>query len=149
MRGRVARRDRENPARKRRLRLRPAVPDSGIRQDECRARARPQKPYQPPRAGARRACGAAAAAASSAAQGGIAQIMAAVRGCVALSTDAEITLEANTGTFEVEKFHAFRKAGINRLSIGIQSFNSRHLKVLGRIHDGNEARAAIEIAREY
>ena len=82
-------------------------------------------------------------------QAGIEQIMAAVRARVALSTDAEITLEANPGTFEVEKFHAFRKAGINRLSIGIQSFNPRHLKVLGRIHDGNEARAAIEIAREY
>src|SRR6266403_4592889 len=67
MRGRMARGDRENPARKRRLWLRPAVPDSGIGQDECRAGARTQKPYQPPGTGTRRACGAAAAAASCAA----------------------------------------------------------------------------------
>jgi coproporphyrinogen III oxidase-like Fe-S oxidoreductase len=74
-------------------------------------------------------------------------IIAAVRARVSLSTDAEITLEANPGTFEAEKFRAFRAAGVNRLSIGIQSFNPRHLKALGRIHDDRQARAAIEIAR--
>ena len=62
-------------------------------------------------------------------------IIAAVRARVPLSTDAEITLEANPGTFEAEKFRAFRAAGVNRLSIGIQSFNPKHLKALGRIHD--------------
>ena len=59
---------------------------------------------------------------------------------------AEITLEANPGTFEIEKFRGFRAAGVNRLSIGIQSFNPAHLKSLGRIHDGNEARRAVDIA---
>jgi len=78
---------------------------------------------------------------------GIDRILAAVRARVPLATDAEITLEANPGTFEAEKFRAFRDAGINRLSIGIQSFDARHLKALGRIHDGDAARAAIGIAR--
>jgi putative oxygen-independent coproporphyrinogen III oxidase len=79
---------------------------------------------------------------------GIEQILAAVRARVPLAVDAEVTLEANPGTFEAEKFRAFRAAGVNRLSIGIQSFNPRHLKALGRIHDDREARKAIEIARE-
>ena len=78
---------------------------------------------------------------------GIDQILAAVRARVPLSVDAEITLEANPGTFETEKFRAFREAGVNRLSIGIQSFNPVHLKALGRIHDDADARAALEIAR--
>ncbi len=77
----------------------------------------------------------------------IEQILAAVRARVPLAIDAEITLEANPGTFEAEKFRAFRAAGINRLSIGIQSFNPLSLKALGRIHDDTEARAAIDIAR--
>ncbi len=78
---------------------------------------------------------------------GIERVISAVRARVPLAIDAEITLEANPGTFETEKFRAFRAAGINRLSIGIQSFNPRHLSALGRIHDGRQARAAIEIAR--
>jgi len=78
----------------------------------------------------------------------IEEILAAVRARLPLSTDAEITLEANPGTFEADKFRAFRAAGVNRLSIGIQSFNPRHLKTLGRIHDDREARAAIEIAKK-
>ena len=73
-------------------------------------------------------------------------ILSAVRARLPLASDAEITLEANPGTFEAEKFKAFRAAGVNRLSIGIQSFNPRHLKALGRIHDDVEARRAIEIA---
>jgi putative oxygen-independent coproporphyrinogen III oxidase len=77
---------------------------------------------------------------------GVERLLAAVRARVPLAIDAEITLEANPGTFEAEKFRGFRAAGINRLSIGIQSFNARHLKALGRIHDDVEARAAIEIA---
>ena len=60
--------------------------------------------------------------------------------------DAEITLEANPGTVEADKFAAFRAAGVNRLSLGIQSFNAAHLRALGRIHNGDEARRAIEIA---
>lgn len=59
---------------------------------------------------------------------------------------AEITLEANPGTFEIEKFRGFRAAGINRISIGVQSFNPAHLQRLGRIHNDNEARRAVEIA---
>ncbi len=80
---------------------------------------------------------------------GIDAILAAVRARMPLNADAEITLEANPGTFEAEKFRAFRDAGINRLSIGIQSFNPRHLKALGRIHDSAEAGRAIEIAHAY
>jgi putative oxygen-independent coproporphyrinogen III oxidase len=78
---------------------------------------------------------------------GIEQIISAVRARVPLAAEAEITMEANPGTFEAEKFRAFRAAGINRLSIGIQSFNPAHLKALGRIHDDKEAHAAIEMAR--
>ena len=79
---------------------------------------------------------------------GIEQIIAAVRARLPLSVEAEITLEANPGTFEAEKFRAFRTAGVNRLSIGIQSFNAAHLKALGRIHNDDEARRAIDIARD-
>jgi oxygen-independent coproporphyrinogen-3 oxidase len=59
---------------------------------------------------------------------------------------AEITMEANPGTMEAGKFKSYRASGINRLSIGIQSFNSHHLEALGRIHNGDEARRAVEIA---
>ncbi len=58
----------------------------------------------------------------------------------------EITMEANPGTFEQERFSAYKEAGINRLSIGVQSFNDNHLNVLGRIHGANEAIKATEIA---
>lgn len=78
---------------------------------------------------------------------GIDAILVAARARLALAPDAEITLEANPGSVEAEKFRDFRAAGVNRLSLGIQSFNPRHLKALGRIHDGEEARRAIEIAR--
>lgn len=76
-------------------------------------------------------------------------ILAAVRARVPLATEAEITLEANPGTMEVEKFRGFRDAGVNRLSIGVQSFNARHLAVLGRVHDTSEARFAVEYAGRY
>ncbi|MGZ5148305.1 MAG: radical SAM family heme chaperone HemW, partial [Burkholderiales bacterium] len=76
-------------------------------------------------------------------------VLSGVRARVPLAVDAEITLEANPGTFEAEKFAAYRDAGINRLSIGIQSFNARHLKALGRIHDDAQAHRAIAIAREH
>ncbi|TFW29527.1 radical SAM family heme chaperone HemW [Massilia horti] len=70
-----------------------------------------------------------------------------VRTLLPLELDAEITMEANPGTFEVGKFRAFRDSGVNRLSIGIQSFNGAHLKALGRIHDEREALRAVEIAQ--
>ena len=74
-------------------------------------------------------------------------ILAAVRARLPLNPDAEITLEANPGTAEAERFRDYRAAGVNRLSLGIQSFNPRHLKALGRIHDGDQARRAIDMAR--
>ena len=74
------------------------------------------------------------------------RLLAAVRARVPLAPDAEITLEANPGTFEREKFSAFRAAGVNRLSLGIQSFDPGHLRALGRVHDEKEARAAAEAA---
>jgi oxygen-independent coproporphyrinogen-3 oxidase len=69
-----------------------------------------------------------------------------VRARLPVAPDCEITLEANPGTFEAEKFRGYREAGVNRLSIGIQSFDRKHLTALGRIHDDAEARRAIEIA---
>jgi len=69
-----------------------------------------------------------------------------VRALVRLDADAEITLEANPGTFEKDRFRAFRQAGVTRLSIGVQSFHDAHLKALGRVHDGAQARAAVEEA---
>jgi len=75
-------------------------------------------------------------------------LISAFRARLPLAPDCEITLEANPGTFEAEKFRDYRRAGVNRLSIGIQSFNPRHLAALGRIHDDREARRAIEIAKD-
>ncbi len=75
------------------------------------------------------------------------ELLSAIRARLPLAPDAEITLEANPGTFEAKKFAEFRAAGVNRLSIGIQSFDPAHLKALGRIHDGVQGRAAIEIAQ--
>nr|WP_235978859.1 radical SAM family heme chaperone HemW [Pseudomonas carbonaria] len=66
---------------------------------------------------------------------------------VPFARDIEITLEANPGTFEQAKFSAYRRLGINRLSIGIQSFQESQLKALGRIHDGAEAIRAADMAR--
>ncbi len=79
---------------------------------------------------------------------GLDTLLSDIRSLLPLEADAEITMEANPGTFEAEKFLAFAASGVNRLSVGIQSFNSVHLKALGRSHDGDEARRAIEIARE-
>ena len=76
-------------------------------------------------------------------------LISAFRARLQLAGDCEITLEANPGTFEAEKFRGYREAGVNRLSIGIQSFNPAHLKALGRIHDDGEARRAIEIAQNH
>lgn len=62
--------------------------------------------------------------------------------------DMEITLEANPGTFEQDKFSDYRQTGINRLSIGVQSFNDKHLQALGRVHSGKEAIRAAEMAHK-
>jgi len=69
-----------------------------------------------------------------------------VRMLTPLAFDAEITLEANPGAVDVSNFLGYKQAGVNRLSLGIQSFNSNHLKALGRIHDSNQALAAIQLA---
>ena len=69
-----------------------------------------------------------------------------VRARLKLSADCEITLEANPGTFERDRFRAFRSAGVTRLSVGVQSFNDDHLKALGRVHDAAQAMAAVEEA---
>jgi putative oxygen-independent coproporphyrinogen III oxidase len=76
-------------------------------------------------------------------------ILTVIRTLLPLEAQVEVTLEANPGTFESKKFADFHAAGINRLSIGIQSFNSIHLHNLGRIHDDKEARNAIKIAQRY
>ena len=81
--------------------------------------------------------------------GAIETLISAFRARLTLAANCEITLEANPGTFEAEKFRGYREAGVNRLSIGIQSFNPMHLKALGRIHDDGEARRAIEIAQSH
>ncbi|MES9938337.1 MAG: radical SAM family heme chaperone HemW [Sedimenticola sp.] len=62
---------------------------------------------------------------------------------IGISPDAEITMEANPGAFETERFRGYREAGVNRLSIGVQSFNDRALGMLGRIHDSDQARHAL------
>lgn len=73
-------------------------------------------------------------------------LLARIRMRLPLAAEAEITLEANPGTVEASRFAAFKAAGINRLSLGIQSFNDSHLKALGRIHDAGEAHRAVELA---
>ena len=77
------------------------------------------------------------------------ELLAAIRMRLPLHPDAEITLEANPGTAEAAKFAAFRAAGVNRLSIGVQSFDDARLAALGRIHDGAEARRAIDLAQQH
>ncbi len=77
---------------------------------------------------------------------GIDRLLTTLRTLLRLSPQAEITLEANPGTFEAARFRGYRDAGVNRLSLGIQSFNPEHLRALGRIHDQREARAAAEAA---
>jgi len=81
--------------------------------------------------------------------GAIGALISAFRARLPLEPDCEVTLEANPGTFEAEKFRGYRDAGVTRLSIGVQSFDPRHLRALGRIHDDIEARRAIAIAREH
>ncbi|WP_438765526.1 radical SAM family heme chaperone HemW [Kushneria sp. TE3] len=79
---------------------------------------------------------------------GYERLLAGIRERLTLADDIEITLEANPGTFERERFADFRRAGINRLSVGVQSFDNEALTRLGRIHDAGEAVHAITTARE-
>jgi len=74
-------------------------------------------------------------------------LLAELQKLVTFLPDIEITMEANPGTIEHDRFEEYRQAGINRLSLGIQSFNPVHLKTLGRIHDDTQAHRAIDTAR--
>ncbi len=76
------------------------------------------------------------------------RLLADIRARLRLEANCEITMEANPGTFEKDRFRAFRSAGVTRLSIGVQSFNDDHLKVLGRVHDRAQALAAVEEAAQ-
>ena len=76
------------------------------------------------------------------------RLISGLRARLRLSADCEVTLEANPGTFEKDRFRAFRQAGITRLSIGVQSFNDAHLKALGRVHDRGQALAAVNEAAQ-
>lgn len=80
---------------------------------------------------------------------GMDTLLSAIRARIHLEPDAEITMEANPGSVEAEKFAGFAKAGITRVSLGIQSFQDPQLKALGRIHNGAEAKRAIEIALQH
>ncbi len=80
--------------------------------------------------------------------GTVAHILDGVRQRCTLAADCEITLEANPGTAEAGRFAGYRAAGINRLSIGVQSFDDRCLAALGRIHDGQQAQQALALARQ-
>ncbi|MBU3630113.1 radical SAM family heme chaperone HemW [Polynucleobacter sp. AP-Melu-500A-A1] len=80
---------------------------------------------------------------------GMDSLLSAIRARINLEPDAEITMEANPGSVEAEKFAGFAKAGINRVSLGIQSFQDAQLKALGRIHNGEEAKRAIAIALDH
>jgi len=80
---------------------------------------------------------------------GMDQLLCAVRARLNLEPDAEITMEANPGSVETDKLAGFAKAGINRVSLGIQSFQDEQLRALGRIHSGAEAKRAIQIALDH
>jgi oxygen-independent coproporphyrinogen-3 oxidase len=79
--------------------------------------------------------------------GGLDRLLSDVRALLPLEVDCEVTLEANPGTVEAQRFRAYRDAGVNRLSIGIQSFDEAKLVALGRIHDRRQALRAVEIAQ--
>jgi oxygen-independent coproporphyrinogen-3 oxidase len=76
------------------------------------------------------------------------RLISGIRARVRLAPDVEVTMEANPGTFEKDRFKAFRQAGITRLSIGVQSFDNAHLKALGRVHDRDQALAAVTEAAQ-
>ena len=75
------------------------------------------------------------------------RLISGIRARLPLEAEAEITMEANPGTFEKDRFKAFRAAGLTRLSIGVQSFNDAHLKALGRVHNSDQAMAAVTEAQ--
>ncbi len=77
------------------------------------------------------------------------RLLSALRARLPLEPDAEVTLEANPGTAEAERFAGYRSAGVNRLSLGVQSFDDRMLAALGRIHGADEARGAIELGLRH
>ena len=79
---------------------------------------------------------------------GLDQLLSDIRALLPVNADAEITMEANPGTFEIEKFKSFAKSGVNRISLGIQSFDNDKLKALGRIHDGAQAQEAVRSVLE-
>ncbi len=74
------------------------------------------------------------------------RLLSMLRALLLIEPDAEITLEANPGTFERERFWAYRQAGVTRLSVGVQTFSDEHLRALGRVHNGGQAVAAVEEA---
>lgn len=75
------------------------------------------------------------------------QLLSSIQAQIQFSRDIEITLEANPGTTEAERFDGYRKAGINRLSLGVQSFHDQQLSNLGRIHSAGQAKLAVQQAR--
>ncbi len=75
------------------------------------------------------------------------QLLADLRARLPLEPGCEITLEANPGTFERDRFRGYRQAGVTRLSVGVQSFDDEKLRAIGRVHDANQAHAAVEEAR--
>jgi len=74
------------------------------------------------------------------------RLLTAVRTRIGVDPEAEITMEANPGTFERERFRGYRAAGVNRLSVGVQSFDDARLAAIGRVHGADEARRALEAA---
>ena len=76
----------------------------------------------------------------------IERLLTGIRTRITVDPDAEITMEANPGTFEMQRFRGYRDAGVNRLSVGVQSFDDANLRALGRVHDAAQARAAVEEA---
>jgi putative oxygen-independent coproporphyrinogen III oxidase len=76
------------------------------------------------------------------------QLLADLRARLPLEPGCEITLEANPGTFERDRFRAYRQAGVTRLSVGVQSFDDEKLRAIGRVHDATQAHAAVEEARD-
>lgn len=75
------------------------------------------------------------------------QLFSGLRSLVNFAPAIEITMESNPGSAEAENYRGYREAGVNRLSIGVQSFNDRELKALGRVHDSNQAESAFQMAR--
>ena len=75
------------------------------------------------------------------------RLLAMIRAYLPIWPDAEITLEANPGAAEAQRFKDYAQSGVSRISLGIQSFNDTHLKILGRVHNSDQARAAIDMAQ--